>query len=136
MRSENGELDIGDADRCETTFYRLGLGSPKSLFQKEVRSRSTFLVGGNSTFFLYIVQVSLSRCILKSYVVRASSKRRLTRFPLRDLVRMGVEALGQLSQGLLALQRSQRDFGFEFRRVISTRSSHGSSPSLRPHRGR
>jgi hypothetical protein len=44
--------------------------------------------------------------------------------PLRDLVRMDVEARRQLRHRLVALEGRLRDFGFEQRGMISTGSSH------------
>jgi hypothetical protein len=38
--------------------------------------------------------------------------------PLRDLVRVNSELLGQLGDRPVALDRRQRDFRFEYRRVI------------------
>ena len=46
--------------------------------------------------------------------------------PLLDLVRVDVELLRQLDQGLLAFDRSYRDFCLECRAVVPARSScHG-----------
>ena len=53
------------------------------------------------------------------------------RFSLRDLVRMDVETLGQLRDGLIALDGGYRHLRFESRRVISTSASFQDVCSLR-----
>ena len=50
-------------------------------------------------------------------------------FPLRDLVRVHIAALGQLCQRLITLDDSYRHLCFEYGCVVTTGSSHALCPS-------